>query len=112
MCERGPADGAAAPLEDAAVGDAGVGALAPPVEGQALGAAHAVGEREAEAKPRGRGLDRLGGADYVVLADGADQVRFDGTASWSGTRTFVSGPGPRFRGPGRDLYQEPISNNK
>ena len=63
MRERGPADGAAAPLEDAAVGDAGVGALAPPVEGQALSAAHAVGEREAEAKPRGRGLDRLGDAE-------------------------------------------------
>jgi len=61
--ERGPAEGAAAPLEDAAVGDAGVGALAAPVEGKALGAGAAVGERQVEAPARGRGLDRLGGAE-------------------------------------------------
>ena len=66
----------------------------------------------------GRGLDRLGGAerrreqeregdgehqprrrrhvdaprhlDYAVLADGADQLWFDGTASWSGRRVLLA----------------------
>jgi hypothetical protein len=55
--EGGPADGAAAPFEDTAVGDAGVGPLATCVEGEALRAGDAVGEEEAEA-PLGRaGLD-------------------------------------------------------
>jgi hypothetical protein len=54
-----PADGGAAPLEDAAVGDAGVGASALRVEGEALGAGDAAGQRKVEAPPSLGGPDKL-----------------------------------------------------
>lgn len=60
--ELGPAEAAAAPLEDAAVGDAGVGPTAAAVEGQALRAGHRLRQRhEGEAGVYGLGLvGRLG----------------------------------------------------
>lgn len=74
--ERGPAGGAASPLEHAAVRDAGVEAVLA-VEGEALGAADAVGKREVVAPPRVGGLDLLGRArrDHQQRRDAEQQKK-------------------------------------
>lgn len=62
VSKRRPAGGAAAPLEDAAVGDAGVGACAVGIEREALGAGDAAGQGEVEAPLRRARLDLRRGA--------------------------------------------------
>ena len=70
--EGSPAGGVAAPLEDAAIGDAGEGATVAGVEGEALGAGDAFGEADVGGAIRRGCLDlrrrgaRWGFADHAL----------------------------------------------